>query len=323
MDFRSKKLIAGRVLLTLSALLSFYSADAQQTSLNPVSYWIFTPYIYNPAMVGSKDFLTLDCNAAFQGKSNTQIISGNTRLSKTKPGYFSSPKFKEFKSIGIGGSLFNDENGIHHDLGVSAAGSYMIPLNTKELSFISIGASAKGIYNIIDSSLVESGSPSKKSFHPNVDIGIYYFGTNFYTGLSSVNLLGNPGDPDSLGNFELPISRQYFFTAGYKFLIYKNLNIVIEPSVLIHVDDSTLSNIEKHITPILKLYIDNFCLGSYFLNEGNTSFFFQYRYPRFYLGAFYDLPRKTAYYKRTPTVEFTLGINFQVDKSRFSRRSHW
>jgi type IX secretion system PorP/SprF family membrane protein len=274
-------------------------------------------------MVGSKDFLTLDFNAAFQGKSEAQLLSGNTRLSKTKPGYFSAPKMKEFNSIGVGGSVFNDINGSSHNIGISAAGSYQIPLNTRDLSFLSFGASVKGVYNLLDTNTVDIGAPSKTTFYPNVDAGIYYYGTNFFTGVSAINLLGNPGDADSLGNYAIPVARQYFFTIGYKFLLSKKQNIVLEPSVLIAATDSTLDKIVKHINPILKLYIDNFCLGSYFLSDGNTSFFFQYRYPRFYLGAFYELPRKTAYFKKSPIVEFTLGLNFQVDKSRFSRRSHW
>lgn len=323
MDLRTKLNIIGRALLSVVACGFFYPAGAQQTSLNPIAYWIFTPYNYNPAMVGSKDFLTLDLTTAFQGKANSQILSGNTRLSKTKPGYFSSPKFKEFNSFGVGGSIFNDLNGNARNIGANAAGSYQIPLNTKDLSFLSVGASVKGIYNILDTSALESGSSFKKSFYPNFDAGIYYYGTNFFTGLSVVNILGNQGDPDSLGVYDVPVARQYFFTIGYKFLLSKNLNIVLEPSVLIHAEDSTFNKIEKNISPILKLYLDNICIGSYFLNDGNTSFFFQYRYPRFYLGAFYNLPRKTAYYKISPIVEFTLGLNFQVDKSRFSRRSHW
>ncbi|MBK7713004.1 MAG: hypothetical protein IPJ37_20260 [Bacteroidales bacterium] len=110
---------------------------------------------------------------------------------------------------------------------------------------------------------------------------------------------------------------------GYKFLLSKSQNIVLEPSVLIDATDSTFSDIVDNINPIIKLYVDNFCIGSYFLSDGNTSFFFQYRYPRVYLGAFYELPRKTAYFKKSPIVELTLGLNFQVDKSRFSKRSHW
>jgi hypothetical protein len=214
-------------------------------------------------------------------------------------------------------------NGSSHNIGVSAAGSYQIPLSSKGLSFLSFGASLKGVYNMLDTSTVDAGSPSEKSFNPNMDFGVYYYGPNLFAGVSAVNLLGNTGKSDSLGNYKSPVSRQYFLTVGYKFVLSKTQNIVLEPSILIDAVDSTFGDIGDNINPILKLYLDNFCIGSYFLSDGNTSFFFQYRFPRIYLGAFYELPRQTAYYKKPPTVEFTLGLNFMVDKSRFSKRSQW
>lgn len=312
-----------KAFLTILTLSFFSLAVAQQTPLNPLSYWVFTPYVYNPAMVGSKDFLTLDLNAAFQGDSRAQILSGVTRLSKNKPGYFNSPKLKEFNGVGLGGSLFNDLNGTSHNIGLSAAGSYQIPLSSKGLSFLSFGAALKGVYNMLDTGNADSGSPTKKTFYPNMDLGVYYYGTNLFAGVSAVNIFGNPGKADSLGNYQIPVSRQYFLTVGYKFVLSKSQNIVLEPSILIDAVDSTFGDIGDNINPILKLYLDNFCLGSYFLSDGNTSFFFQYRFPRMYLGAFYELPRQTAYYKKPPMVELTLGLNFQVDKSRFSKRSQW
>jgi type IX secretion system PorP/SprF family membrane protein len=304
-------------------LLTVVNVSAQQTPLNPLSYWVFTPYMYNPAMVGSKDFFSLDFNAAFQGKSNAQILSGNTRLSKSKMGYFTSPEMREFNSVGIGGSVYHDLDGASRNVGISGAGSYQIPLSTEELSFLSIGASVKGIYNILDTAITSEGQGTKKSFDPNVDAGIYYFGTNLYAGLSAVNLLGNPGDRDSTGRYEIQAPRRYFFTLGYKFVLSRSQNIVLEPSVLVDATDSTFGDIADNINPIIKLYIDNFCIGSYFLSDGNTSFFFEYRGPRFHGGAFFELPRKTAYYRKPPIVELTLGFNFQTDRSRLSRRTLW
>jgi type IX secretion system PorP/SprF family membrane protein len=315
---------AGIKILAVVLSVNFsYLSFAQQTPLNPLSYWVFTPYIYNPAIVGSKDYITLDFNAAFQSKSYAQYLGGNARLSKSKPEYFSSPQLKEFNGIGLGGSVFNDFNGSSHNIGINAAGSFQIPMGPKDLSFLSFGASLKGVYNISDSITTEIGSASKNTFYPNLDGGIYYYGTNLFTGVSVVNLFGNPGKRDSTGNYRIQVERQYFFTIGYKFLLSKTLNIVLEPSILVDVTDSTIGKIGEHLNPILKLYIDNFCLGSYFLSDGNTSFFFQYRYPKFYIGAFYELPRKTAYYKKAPIVELTLGFNFRNDKSRFSKRSQW
>jgi type IX secretion system PorP/SprF family membrane protein len=323
MDLKINKPIVEKILLTIVFVSAFCILNGQQTPLSSISYWVFSSYIYNPAIVGSKDFLSIGFDAAFQGNSNTQLLSGNARISRTRSGYFSSPDITEFKNIGIGGSVFKDINGLSRNIGLSASGSYQIPLNTRELSFLSFGVSIKGVYNTHDYDSADPVNSSKKTFYPNFDLGIYYYGTSFFTGVSSINILGSPGKTDTLGVYKVPVSRQYFFTAGYKILLNKSMNIVLEPSVLISATDSTFGKITDNINPVLKLYLEDFCLGTSLRSGGKISFFAQFRYPRFYLGAFYELPERTAFYKKAPLVEFTLGINIQPDKSRISNRSHW
>jgi len=323
MQLKSNVTIIERVLLISIFIFSFGISEGQQTPLSPISYWIFTPYIYNPAIVGSKDYLSIDLNTSFKGESNTQILSANTRISKSKIGYFASPEIREFSNIGFGGSIFNDLHGPFRNIGASISASYQIPLTKRKLSFLSLGASFKGVYNIPYASSIESGNTLENTFYPNVDLGIYYFDPKFFAGLSTTDLLGNPGNADSLGVFEIPVIRKYFFTAGYKILLSSSWDIVLEPSVFINVDDSTINNIPDRINPIIKLYVENFCFGTYFLTDSKISFFSQFRYPRFYIGAFFELPKDTPYYKRTPLVELTIGINIQADKSRLAKRSHW
>lgn len=312
-----------KILLILFLVFSFGISDGQQTPLNPISYWVFIPYIYNPAIVGSKDFFSIDLNASFQGKSNTQILSGNTRLTKTLSGYFSSPDILEFRNVGVGGSVFHDLNGTSENMGASAAASYQFPLNTKEISFLSFGASVKGVLNTLNNGTDGSDNPLKRTFYPNFDLGIYYYGPKLFTGISTVNLFGNPGDHDSQGVSEIPVERQYFFSAGYKIIISKSLNMVLEPSVLVNAFDSTLNKITDNINPIIKFYAGYFCVGTYFHNKGKTSFFAQFKYPKFYVGTFFEIPRKTPFFKNVPTINFTLGLNFLNDKSRLSGKSHW
>jgi type IX secretion system PorP/SprF family membrane protein len=302
---------------------SFCVLNGQQTPLNPISYWVFNPYIYNPAIVGSKDFISIGINAAFQGKTNSQLLSGNTRITKTNSGYFSSPDIVEFKNIGIGGSVFKDINGSSRNIGLTGSGSYQIPLNTRQLSFLSFGVSVKGVYSTIPSTNVGLEDSLRRTFYPNFDLGIYYYGTNFFMGISVINLLGIQWKPDPLGVFKVPVSRQYLFNVGYKMLLSKSLNIVLEPSVLILTTDSTFSKIRNNINPIIKLYLEDFCIGTTFRSGGKMSFFAQFRYPRCYLGAYYELASKTPYYKNKPVVEFTFGINIQSDKSRLSKHTHW
>ena len=323
MGIKSKKALIERVFLISIFFYAFNISDGQQSPLNTMSYWVFNPLIYNPAIVGSKDFLSVGLNGAFQGNSNTQLLSGNTRLSKSKAGYLFAPSIKEFNNIGLGWSLFRDVNGSLQNIGASIAGSYQVPVSRRKLSFISVGASFKGVYNKNDSSFSEPPNPAGETFYPNLDLGIYYYGPKFFTGLSSTNFLGNPGKPDSLGRFAIPVSREYFFSFGYKFLLSRSLNIVLEPSVLISANDSVNLNIKDNLKPIIKLYLDNFCVGSYFLTDGTAAFFFQYRFPKVFIGAFYELPRNTPYFKIAPTIEVTIGLNIPIDKARLSTRSHW
>jgi len=309
------------------AILQLFSAITfgQQTPLNPVSYWVFVPYIYNPAITGSKDFMSIGFNASFQGESNTQLLSGNARLTKTAPSYFSSPEITEYTNTGVGGSIYRDVNGLSKNLGMSGAFSYSIPLNSHRLSFLSLGTSVKGAYSTISSDSADLEDPTRETFFPNFDLGVYFYSPGFYSGISAVNLLGSPWIPDTLGNYDVPVSRQYFFNAGFKILLSRSLNMVLEPSVLVAATDSTFDDISSNISPIFKLYIENFCLGTSFStgNSGKIAFFGQFRYPGFYVGAYYELASKTAYYANKPHVELTFGLNMHYNKPNLTKRSHW
>lgn len=313
------------VLRALVVIFSFLSGICygQQTPLITDSYWVFVPYIYNPAIVGSKDFLSIGSNISFKGSSNTQLLSGNGRLSKSHSGYFSSPRLTKFTNFGVGGSIFNDKNDLSHNYGLSAAASYQIPLKTNELSFLSFGLSAKETHHTISTDSIGIINPERNTFYTNFDFGIYYYGTSIFAGISGVNLLGSPWKPDTVGIYDVPVSREYFFTAGFKILLSKSMNVVLEPSVLISATDSTFDKIAENINPILKLYLDNFYLGASYRGSGKVSVFAQYRYPHFYIGAYYGFKNKTPYYKNKPVVELTCGINFQSDRFRNIRSTHW
>jgi type IX secretion system PorP/SprF family membrane protein len=298
----------------------------QQTPYHPLSYRIFSPFLFNPAMAGSKDFSSLDVISGWQGKSNSQLISVNSRITKKGPSYFMSPVVKAFTNIGIGGYLFNEDYSPSRNMGAGAICSYQIPLDKQSLSFLSFGVAVKGIYNTMDSVYSADpglSMPSESTFYPNLDAGIYYYGPSLFAGFSVTNLLGNPGDPDSLGIYRIPASRQYFFVAGYKFLISKPLNLVLEPSLIINGNTWRYHKITDIIKPMLKIYAQDFCVGTYFNDYDNISFFFQYRYPRFYVGTFFEMPKKTAYYKKDLNVEFAVGVNFSAIKSKNLKYYHW
>lgn len=313
-----------KIFLLFQAAFLFESVHGQQVPFNPVSNKIFNPFIINPAAAGNKDFMSFDLLAGFNGQSHSQMISGNTRLLRKASGYGTTRKIYSFSNIGAGGFAYNDYNNADstHNAGLSATVSYHIPLNSEALSFFSIGTSIKGMYHFSEGDSIMN-IPYKEFYFPNADIGVYFYNPNSYAGISVTNILDPPDDTDTLMVYNVPVSRRFNLIAGYKFILSRSLNIVLEPSLIIHTDDSLSFDFKENIEPALRLYAGNFCIGTYFNDYSNISFFFQYRYPKFYVGTFFALPKDSPFYKKSLTAEIAMGINFAHNKSGFSQHGHW
>lgn len=303
---------------------SCFITYGQQVPFNPISYRIFSPFLLNPAIAGSKDFFSTDILAGFNGKSYSQVVSGNTRFLKKSPGYFQVPETYSFTNFGAGASVFNDYQSLNSTTtaGFSGAFSYHYQLDKKGLSFISAGVAGKGIYHHYDGD-ADQNIPSKKFLFPEVDLGIYYYDPNLYAGISATNILPPPKDTATLGKYSVPVSRQYNLQLGYKFVISRAINLVFEPSVMLITDDSLSFDLKESVEPMIRIYASNFCLGTYFNDYSKVSFFFQYRYPGFYVGTYFALPKETAYYKKSVTAEIAVGINFSRNNPGYTKNAHW
>ena len=308
--------------LFLVFIMIFGDVISQQTPLNPISNRVFTPFIINPAIAGSKDFMAIDISAVIQGADMSQLLSGNTRIAKKGPTYFGAPVSRSYTRFGVGAALFNDVIGPSRNLGLTAAGSYHIPLNDKNLSFLSVGLAVKGIYNMMDS-IPDGIAPQKNSFIPNADAGVYYYGQSLYAGISATNILGSMIDSADLAVYDVPVSREYFLIAGYKFVLSKSFNIVIEPSLIIDLNDSLNFDKKETYNPMLKIYLEDFCLGGYLHDYDKFTFFFQYKFPRIYIGTLVDFPRDVPFYKKDLIIEIAAGINFGSISRSSSTKWHW
>ena len=309
-------------ILVVGMLLITNSTNAQHTPITPISNRVFTPFIINPAIVGSKDFMAFDLSAVIQGDNYSQLLSANTRIAKKGPSYFGAPVSKGYTNFGVGAALYNDAIGNARNIGFTAGASYHIPLNDNNLTFLSGGVAVKGIYNMMDS-LPDLDAPAKSFFIPNIDAGVYFYGQKLFAGISATNILGNLIDSTDMALYDVPVSRQYFFTAGYKFILSRSLNIIIEPSIIINLDDSLSFKRKETYNPMLKLYMEGFCIGTYLHNYDNLTFFFQYKFPRIYLGTLVDFPRNVPFYKKELTVELAAGINFGNVNSISGSKWHW
>jgi hypothetical protein len=298
----------------------------QEAPLYPVSYRIFDSFIFNPAIAGSKDFLSVDFISGKHDNNYSQVLSGNLRLLKPQPEYFASNSAPEFTHIGVGGFLFNDLNDSSRNIGFGGTVSYHLQIDKDALSFFSFGISLKAILNRNPGS-TDLSMPAKSSFEPKIDVGVYYYTPHFFAGLSTTNLplnkLFSKDDNDSTGFYALPVSTQLIFQLGYKLTLVKSYNIVLEPSIMLISDYKFKGKMSDIVKPALKLYAGNFCMGTYFNDFSKIPVFFQYKYPRFYIGSYIEIPRDSPFYKKPLLLEFTAGLNISALKSGISRNYHW
>lgn len=297
---------------------------AQDPLLKAAGTWTYNPSWYNPAITGSKDFTSINFTHATGEDFNSMIISGNGRLVKKNKAYYNIPDHYTYRNIGLGYQLFNRSSEGISTTGFKASGSYHIELNESSMSFLSIGMSLQGSMNKIPYTPdIESPDSTiqKTSYDPNVDFGIYYYSPSFFAGISATGLLEGilPDDSIHYAHEE----RHYHFLAGYKFVLSRSLNLLLEPSVVFTVTDTSFNNLSSAIHPMLKIYIDDFCFGSYFYDRDRISLFFRYNYPGFYIGGFVAILRKSPYYKSAPSIELSAGINLSYNKSRQYKRFHW
>lgn len=308
------------VLFIQFILLSGKSYSQQRLDI-PVSYRIFSPFIFNPAIAGSKDFSSIDLLISNYGKSNSQIASGNLRLSRSRQEYFQSPT-TEFSNFGTGGYLLNYHDSISGNTVIGGTGSYHIRLDKEALSFLSFGITAKALFNKYTGD-ADNNIPAEETFIPNVDAGIFYYNPGFYAGFSATNLLDNVPEPDSSDLYSIPATTQFCLNAGYKIVISKQKSILIEPFFMLNYNDSISGDLKKMFKPGLTLYVNNFRLGTFFNDFNKLSFFGQFKYSKAYIGTYFEFPYKSAFYLDPITAELAIGLNLSSLKKGIPRINHW
>lgn len=218
-----KKIII--IIILFTGLATFAQQDA-----------LFTQYMYdkldlNPAYAGSQEVLAMDMLTRFQwvgiqGAPQTISFTAHTPLSNSH--------------IGLGFDVLRDELGPTMDYGVKGTFAYRVIFPTSKLSFgIAAGIKYSDIdwseLNPKDAGDYELNNQVKNKVVPNVDFGIYYYGSRFYVGASSKHLLQNQmivasTTPTDAQNTYTKLLRQFYGLAGGVFPLGDN--VMFMPSVL-------------------------------------------------------------------------------------------
>jgi hypothetical protein len=309
--------IVGLIIYSLSGPLS-----GQGTPYYPVSYRILSPFVFNPAIAGSKDFSSIDYSFSSYRSTGSHLLSSNLRIPRSEGKYYSTLSNTQYTGLGVGAYVFNDHSSEWRNTGAAASLSWHMQLDRQAISFLSFGITAKAVMSRPEESYDDLAVNDKK-IHPDTDAGIYFYNAAFNAGFSVTNLLDNHPEIDSSYYTAVPYGRQIFFTTGYKFLLSKKGNIVIEPGLIISSDDSFSGDLSRMFKPSLRIYAGNFCAGSIYNEPHKIPFFIQYKYSKLYLSAFFELPVGSPFYKQPARAELGIGLNLSAFAKGYYKRNHW
>jgi type IX secretion system PorP/SprF family membrane protein len=310
----------------------FGSAIAQQVPM--YSQYIMNGFLINPSFAGRDGYTTVNLTVREQwvgmaGAPSTYAASFQTRILKNS--YISkstSVRKKLVKptkggKVGLGGYIFNDNNGIMRRTGVQAAYAYHIPMGTtgglpNNLAF-GLALTAYQFAINTDGLLYDVNDPLLNSYDRSVFIPDFNFGASFttskyYAGFAMTNLLRGSvifADTSSSKRNEMG---HFFLTGGMKFPI--NRDWLIEPSGFIKSSDMLFKSIQMDLTTRV-FYKDDYWAGLSWRTSDALIMMMGLKYDRFYFAYAFDFTLTDIRKQSLGTHEITFAVKFGESARRY------
>lgn len=296
------------VLFGLGAML-YFETQAQQLTFN--SQYMLNQFLINPAAAGAQNDLSVATNfrqqwAGFKDAPKTQMISANGLINK---------------NMGVGGIIYNDVTGPLQKIGFNGSYSYHIKLNDK--SKLALGVSLLLTQHVLDGSnfvlndeVDNTLNAKQKSFNPDANFGIHYFGDNYYFGIAAPQLIETKYKFESvLGNTNKGV-RHYYLSGGYTFEI--NDLIKIEPSVLCKYAVAAPFQFDVNAR---MFYKDNLWIGASYRDRESIVALLGMKRDQFVLGYSFDYTISNIRKYSAGTHELYLEFQIAGKKKGFSSKS--
>jgi type IX secretion system PorP/SprF family membrane protein len=321
------------VTLLFAACIISVNSSAQQVPM--YSQYIMNGFLVNPSLAGRDGLTTVNLTVREQwvGLANapsTYAASFQTRILKNS--YISrstSVKKKIVRPtksgrVGIGGYLFNDNNGIMRRTGIQATYAYHIPMGEKngdanDLAFglavtaYQFAIDTKGlIYDPDDQYL---NNYDRSVFIPDFNFGVSYSTSNYYLGFAMTNLLrGSVVFGDASEDGRSPEVGHYFLTGGIK--VPLTADWVLEPSAFIKSSDLLMSSIQLDLTSRI-YYKENYWAGISWRTEDAIIPMIGIKFDRFYFAYAFDFTLTDIRKQSQGSHEVTLAVRFGESARRY------
>jgi type IX secretion system PorP/SprF family membrane protein len=304
--------------------LNILSAKAQQTPV--YSQYMIDKFLINPALAGFDGYSTISLVTrkqwiGLQDAPSTYCINGQIRVLKNSNVVNSSYPNKQPNSgkVGLGINVFSDKNGIFSRTGVQFTYAYHIDIKKSHLSFGLTGIAYQFKANTSDLDLTQVNDETinglKNFIVPDANLGVYYYNTLYYMGISANQLFESAlkiGEPSSSGKYNT--LSYYNLIAGYKYKV--SGFYILEPSVFLKT--TKMLNFQTDFN--LRLYFDDeYWAGISYRTNNAIIIMAGFKTGRYYLGYSFD-------YNLTDIQRYSYGsheIVISVKLGDDTRRYRW
>ena len=308
---------------------------AQQVPM--YSQYIMNGFLINPSFAGRDGYTTVNLTVREQwvglaGAPSTYAASFQTRILKnsfiSKSTAVRKKIVKPTKGgkVGLGGYIFNDNNGIMHRTGISLAYSYHIPLGRtggipNDLSFGLAMTAYQFAVNTTGAILNSQDDPLLNSYDRSVFIPDFNFGASFttskyYVGFAMTNLLRGSlviAEADTAKNKTSQLGN-FYLTGGIKFPL--NPDWTFEPSAFIKASDMFFKSVQMDLTARMYYREDYWAGISYRTNDALIAML-GLKYDRFYFAYAFDFTLTDIRKQSYGSHELSLAVKFGESARRY------
>ncbi|TAL59346.1 MAG: type IX secretion system membrane protein PorP/SprF [Bacteroidetes bacterium] len=325
-----------RVLRNILAaiVLSFIFGAAFSQQVPMYSQYIMNGFLINPSFAGRDGYTTVNLTVREQwvgmaGAPRTFAASFQTRILKNS--YISKStsvrkniiKPTKGGKVGLGGYIFNDNNGIMKRTGIQLDYAYHIAMGQSggypnDLA-LGLAMTAYQFAVNTDGLLYDHNDPlmntyDRSIFIPDFNFGASYTTSRYYAGFAMTNLLrGSIIFADSSKNKRSELGN-YFLTGGIKFPLTPDW--VLEPSAFIKASDMLFKSVQVDLTTRV-FYKEDYWAGLSWRTNDAIILMMGLKYDRFYFAYAFDFTLTDIRRQSFGTHEITLAVKFGESARRY------
>ncbi len=315
-------------------VLSFITGAAFAQQVPMYSQYIMNGFLINPSFAGRDGYTTVNLTVREQwvgmaGAPSTYAASFQTRILKnsfiSKATVVRKKIVKPTKGgkVGLGGYIFNDNNGIMHRTGLQVAYAYHIAMGRTEgiPNDLSFGLAMTAYQFSVNTNglIYDKADPVMNSFDRSIFIPDFNFGASFttskyYVGLAMTNLLRGSiivADSSSTRRSQLG---NYFLTGGVKFQLTPDW--ILEPSTFIKASDMLLKSVQMDLTARV-YYKEDYWIGVSYRTQDAIIMLLGLKYDRFYFAYAFDYALTDIRKQSFGSHELSLAVKFGESARRY------